>query len=275
MNTVNLISIITPVKNGARYLEQCIQSVLGQTYPHIEHIFVDGVSTDGTLEILRKFHGRFPDRIKFISEPDQGSGECWNGAINAWNKGWKIARGEVLGWLGADDYYEPDTAMIINNFFNNNPNACFVFGRCNTIDETGKRIYAYPQQRYSLDSLINDGNIIPAPSAFYRKKVIRKIGDLDVGMNAADYDYWIRVGKQFEIYQMDRVLSHFRVHKGSTSGSTNADYMFRRQDFRISRRHGGRLCSRITLRYLLISVFGPKYKSMWGMVGAIKRRMTS
>jgi len=83
------VSIITPVLNAIKYLEACIQSVLHQSYPHIEHIFVDGGLTDGTLEMLANYQAKYRDRITFISEPDKSAGE-------AWNKGFRIARGGSL-----------------------------------------------------------------------------------------------------------------------------------------------------------------------------------
>ena len=79
-----LVSIITPVLNGIKYLETCIQSVLSQSYPYIEHIFIDGGSSDGSLDILTNYKAKYPDRIRFISEPDKG-------ACDAWNKGLEMA----------------------------------------------------------------------------------------------------------------------------------------------------------------------------------------
>jgi glycosyltransferase involved in cell wall biosynthesis len=76
-----LISVLTPILNGAKYLEACISSVLQQNYANIEHIFVDGGSTDKTLEILTKYSSQFPDRIRFVSKPDDTVGEAWNNGV--------------------------------------------------------------------------------------------------------------------------------------------------------------------------------------------------
>src|SRR3972149_511511 len=119
-----LVSIITMVLNGVKYLEECIQSVLTQNYPHIEHIFVDGGSTDGTVEILTKYQTKYPNRIRFISEPDKGPGD-------AWNKGIRMAKGEIFGFLGSDDVSEPGAIISVVEFFKSNPDAYFVFGECN------------------------------------------------------------------------------------------------------------------------------------------------
>ena len=125
-----LISIITPVLNGIKYSEICIQSVLNRNYPYIEHIFVDGTSTDGTLDILSSYKTKYPDRIRFVSEQDKSAGD-------AWNKGLVIARGKILGWLGSDNTYEPTAIMTVVEFFKTNPDAYFVFDDCNYINKKG------------------------------------------------------------------------------------------------------------------------------------------
>lgn len=99
MNKGPLVSMITPVLNADKYLESCINSVLNQNYNNIEHVFVDAGSKDMTLDILRKYRQDYPKRIRFASGKDKG-------ACDAWNKGWEIAAGDILGWLGADDVLE-------------------------------------------------------------------------------------------------------------------------------------------------------------------------
>ncbi len=233
-----LVSIITPVLNGIKYLEACIESVLNQSYPYIEHIFVDGGSTDGTVEMLAKYKTKYPDRIRFISEPDKGP-------CDAWNKGLGMAKGEILGWLGSDDMSEPDAIMTVVEFFRTNPDAYFVFGDCNYINENGKIIGKFPTRDFNLEEMINDTNCIPGPSAFYKREVIEKIGLFDIN----ELDYWIRVGKVFQIHRIKKVLSNFRIHKGS--GSCSNAYMHTRNDFIICRRHGGSIFSPRSIRYLI------------------------
>jgi glycosyltransferase involved in cell wall biosynthesis len=231
-----LVSIITPVLNGVKYLEDCIQSVLSQTYPHIEHIFIDGGSTDGTLEMLRSYQAKYPERIRVISEPDRSAGE-------AWNKGLRMAKGEIFGWLGSDDIYEPDTIQTVMEFFRKNPDAYFVFGGCNFINEKGEIIGKAQIKDFDLKEAINDTCYIPCPSAFYRREIIKKVGSMDTTINACDLDYWIRVGKVFQIHRIEKLLSNFRLHKDSVSGSKEAGKMYALEGYIISRRHGGRIFS--------------------------------
>ena len=239
-----IVSVITPVRNGIKYLEECVRSVLNQTYPNIEHVFVDGGSSDGTLEMLTSYQSKYPDRIRFISGPDRSAGE-------AWNKGLKMAKGEILGWLGSDDVYEPDAIMTVVEFFRANSDAYFVFGGCNYINEKGKVIGKAYTRDFNLKEAINNMCRIPCPSAFYRREVIEKVGLLDTREIGVELDYWIRVGKVFQIYRIEKLLSNFRMHKGSFSGSKEAGKIYVREGFIINRRHGGSIFSARVARYLL------------------------
>lgn len=238
-----LVSIITPVLNGVKYLEPCILSVLNQSYPHIEHIFVDGGSTDGTQEMLSSYQAKYPDRIRFISEPGKGIAE-------AWNKGLRIAKGGIFNELGSDDMCEPGAIQTVVEFFSANPDAYFTFGECNVMNEKGELLWLSPTKEFNLDELINKTNYIPCSSAFYKREVIGKVGFMDTSLPYThDLDYWIRVGKMFPIHRIQKVLSDFRVHKGSIGGSKGAYEIYAREGFIISRRHGGSIFSPRARRY--------------------------
>jgi glycosyltransferase involved in cell wall biosynthesis len=240
-----LVSIITPVLNGIKYLETCIQSVLSQSYPYIEHIIVDGASTDGTVEMLRSYQAKYPARIRFISEPDKSPEE-------AWNKGWKIAKGGIFGWLGLDEAYELDAIEKVVKFFKANQGAYFVFGGGNRVDETGRKICSsYPTEDFELKRVINDRcpACLGAPTAFYKREVIEKVGLIDTSTRASELDFWIRVGKEFTIHRIDKLLVNIKVYKGRFSGSFEAFKMSARDGFIISRRYGGGRFSRRAKRY--------------------------
>ena len=114
-----LVTIVTVVLNFVNYIDTCIESVLKQSYPHIEHVIIDGGSTDGTVDILSSYSAKYPDRVRFISEPDKG-------AWDALNKGIRMAKGEIIGVLGADDMHEPDVIRTVVEFFEANPGAYVV-----------------------------------------------------------------------------------------------------------------------------------------------------
>lgn len=242
-----LVSIITPVRNGRRYLEESLQSVLSQDYPHIEHILVDGVSTDGTLEILARYQEAYPQRIRFISEPDRT-------AEDAWNKGLLLARGEIMGFLGADDRYLPDAVGRVVDFFNYHPQAVFVFGEAHLIDGQGRISGRFVTKEFSLEEAINYNHYIPATSTFFRRQVPETVGLLDTSITPSDCEYWIRVGKVFPIHHLPHFLSEFRIHPGGITGSAIAARRYMRAEFLFSRRYGASYFSARTMRYVKVIV---------------------
>ncbi len=237
-----MVSIITTVFNGVKYLESCLESVLTQIYPYIEHVFVDGGSTDGTVELLATYQAKYPDRIRFISEPDKGAGE-------AWNKGWRMAKGDIFGWLGADDVLVPGAIQTVVEFFGANPDAYFVFGNCNFIDARGEITGRSQTKDFDLKEMINDSNCIPCPSAFYRRQVVDKVGWADTLGN--DREYWIRAGKLFPIHRIEEVLSSFRIHEGSESTGSSKEIrkLWLREDYLTTRRYGGSIFAGYCRRY--------------------------
>jgi glycosyltransferase involved in cell wall biosynthesis len=251
-----IVSIVTPILNGINYLEPCIKSVLTQSYECIEHIFVDGGSTDGTIEMLLKYKAAFPERFTIVLEPDEGPG----GIGEAWNKGLKIAKGSIIGWLGGDDMLSgPESIRTVIDYFKTNPQVYFVHGRCNYIDELGKIYYTTEVGPVTLNSLINEFNPISCPSAFYKKEVVEKVGWFNDYGN--DLDYWIRVAKIYQIHDIQNILSNFRVHKKSITGNlrTRADAYY--DDLQITKFHGSRFFSRWRLKYYyaILRLILPKF----------------
>jgi glycosyltransferase involved in cell wall biosynthesis len=244
-----LVSIITPVLNGIKYLRQCVESVLNQDYPCVEHVFVDGGSTDGTLELLEEYQKKYPEKIVVFSDPklNKGAGE-------AWNVGWKIAKGDIFGWLGADDFYEPGAISTVVKFFQENPDAYFVFGDCNVVNEKGEILLTYPKRNYDLKTLINTKNFIPTTSAFYRREVVEKIGPMDTSITGGDWDYWVRVGRVFKLHYINKTLSNFRMHSEGITGKKESRRMYIYDDFKISRRYGGSLFSRRAFLYYIMVI---------------------
>lgn len=244
-----LVSVVTPVLNGIKYLEACVQSLLNQSYSNIEHIFTDGGSTDGTLEMLTLYRAKYPDRIKFISEPDKGIGD-------AWAKGLRIANGEIIGWLGSDDTYGPDTIQTVVRFFEANPDAYFVFGGCNNINEKGEIIKQVIPKDFNLNEAINDACSIPWPSVFCKREVIEKISPDIIPKQGGELEYWILIGKKFKIHRIEDVLSSFRVYDNKIRDNNDL-YSFARAAFVVGRRHGAGAFSPCARRYYLALVTRP------------------
>ncbi len=237
-----LVSIITPSFNRIKFLEPCLQSILAQNYPNIEHVIVDGGSTDGTVDVLARYQKEYPHKIRYISEPDRGAGE-------ALNKGLALAKGDIFSFLCSDDLLVvPEAIKTVVNFFHNNQMVCFVYGRCTYVDEQVNVLYTSELREVTLDILINEDNYIPFPSAFFKREVIQRVGPFDTYGN--DLFYMIKVARSYQIYSMDNVLSLFRIHKDSETGGTWFNYIkVLKKDIRVSRMNGGRFFSGYRKRY--------------------------
>ena len=121
------ISVITPTLNHAQFIEDTIRSVLSQNYPNLEYMVIDGASTDGTQDILKRYN----DSIWWISEPDKGQ-------VDAINKGFAKATGEVITYLNSDDMYLPDTLLTVGKAFLASPEVQIITGKCINVDIAGK-----------------------------------------------------------------------------------------------------------------------------------------
>ncbi|MCI5208514.1 MAG: glycosyltransferase [Candidatus Electrothrix sp. ATG2] len=213
-------SIITPSYNSAPYLEQTIQSVLcqqeGQDDITLEYIVVDGGSTDGSQEILRQYAQEITHTV---IEPDTGP-------ANALNKGLRLATGDVLAWLNADDLYYPGTLDRVRRALDCRPDAAFCFGGCPIIDKQGEEIrsgitrfkeFFYPfSSRFTYQCI----NYLSQPALFFRRQAVERAGLLPEDMVAAwDYDFILRLWHYGDAVQVaGSPLSAFRWHEGSISG---------------------------------------------------------
>jgi glycosyltransferase involved in cell wall biosynthesis len=244
-----MATIITPVLNFIQYLEPCIESILNQSYPYIEHIFIDGASTDGTVDVLSSYSTKYPDRVKFISEPDEGG---WD----AVNKGVRMAKGEIISFLGSDDMYEPDVIQIVVEFFRANPGAYVVVGDCNFINEKGEVIGRGRAKDFNFQKMINDKMYIIGTSIFYKREVFEKIGLFNTLV--CDFDFLIRASKVFQIHRIDKVLSNFRARKQWVlSGSGYEELkMGIRDTYIVARQYGSSIFSGYSRLYYAWLIIG-------------------
>lgn len=216
MKSLPRISIVTPCLNQARYIEKTVRSILAQGYPDLDYLVVDGGSTDGTIDILKKFE----PRLRWISEADRGQS-------HAINKGFSLTTGEVCGFLNADDLYEPGALERVGKFFSDHPDREWLAGRCRIIGSNDREIRrpvtAYKNFWLGIGSfaVLNVLNYVSQPAAFWRRRVMEKTGpfaeDLYYGM---DYDFWLRIGRQHRLGTIPQTLAGFRVHSNSKTGTT-------------------------------------------------------
>jgi glycosyltransferase involved in cell wall biosynthesis len=178
-----LISIVTPSLNQASFIEGAIQSVLQQKGVPLEYIVVDGGSLDRTLEILRNYGSD----LKWISEPDKGQAD-------AVNKGFRLTRGAILGWLNADDLYCPGVLSKVVKQFKDDSDLMMIYGDAHHVDAEGGFLEKYPSDEFRLESLAFHC-FICQPACFFRRSLVETAGYLDVRLNyALDLDLWIRLG---------------------------------------------------------------------------------
>ncbi|HQV94448.1 MAG TPA: glycosyltransferase family 2 protein, partial [Anaerolineales bacterium] len=222
-----LISIITPSFNQARYLEQTIQSVLGQDYPRIEYIVVDGASTDGSVEIIEKYGRRggvSPPKITWwISEKDSGQAD-------AINKGLVRATGDIVAWLNSDDYYLPSAVSAAMKLFEENPEVVLVYGNMLAVDEYGNPFNMLNYKQLTLQDLLCF-QIIGQPAVFFRRSVLEKTGMLDSTFHfLLDHHLWIRIAQHGKILHVNQTWAAARYHAEAKNRAKAAE--FGREAFR-------------------------------------------
>lgn len=199
-----LVSVVTPSLNQGRFIEQTILSIKNQTYPNIEHIIIDGGSTDNTLGIIKKYDGTY--NMLWLSEPDDGQSD-------AINKGWRMARGEIIAYLNSDDTYMPWAVETAVNWLAAHTDVDMVYGDCNIIDESDEVIDQYPATNFDLEEMLCGRNMIPQPAVFLRKKVVEEVGYLDTHLHRTmDYDLWLRIGLKCKVIYIRQLLACFRIH---------------------------------------------------------------
>lgn len=236
-NDQPLVSVVTPSYNQGAFLEQTICSVLDQDYPNIEYIVVDGGSTDGSLELLRKYSQQI---AWWVSEPD-------NGQTDAINKGFSRANGQILAWLNSDDTYLERTVSEAVKFLQEHPQVGMVYGDANLIDEEGEIIGKFPARQTDHRRLMRGYVHIPQQAAFFRAHLWRQVGPLDPSFYfAMDYDLWVRLSKRAPLKYHPRLWANFRLHGGAKS--IQSDDRCWPEMVRIQRREGGSRLSILSLK---------------------------
>jgi len=245
-----LVSIVTPSFNQARFLEATIQSVLGQDYPRLEYIIVDGGSTDGSLELIQKYAGRL---AWWVSEKDRGQ-------TDAINKGFARASGGILAWLNSDDTYQPGALRAAANYLGEHPQVGLVYGNANFIDEAGRVIGRFGAAQTDLRRLKQGYVHIPQQAAFFRGDLWRSVGPLDPSFYfAMDYDLWVRLAGRSQIKYLPQTWANFRLH---TAGKTlAADERCWPEMLRVHYREGGGPLSVIVAKYYLRKLVAPLWNS--------------
>lgn len=228
-----LVSIVTVSYNQADFLIECMESVLSQSYPHIEYIIIDGGSTDNAVPIIESYAHRL---AYWHSRPDDG-------AADALNQGFERAHGSIYACLNSDDILKPGTVQQWVETFAQHPSADLVYGDLEIIDAQGrpshlpgKRVSVFRAGRWSLRSHAADALVIPQQSSSWRSEVHSALG----GFNVANKSCWdgeffaTAAMRGFKFQQIPKVLASFRVHHTSISGTGRLEEMFRADQARIA-----------------------------------------
>ena len=198
-----LVSIITPSYNQVKYLEDTIQSVIRQDYPNLEYIIVDGGSTDGSREVIK----RYQDKLAWwVSEPDQGQAD-------AINKGFRKAQGEIIAWLNSDDLYLPGAISSAVGLFQDNPTAGVIYGDAVSADADGRLLNELRLRSWGTRDFLQF-NIICQPAVFMKRSIVEKIGLLDPSYHFfLDHQLWIRLSRETEFLHNPEIWAVSRYHQ--------------------------------------------------------------
>jgi glycosyltransferase involved in cell wall biosynthesis len=221
------VSIVTPSFNQGRFLRRTIDSVLGQDYPHIEYVVIDGGSSDDSVATLRSFG----DRFRWVSEPDGGQSD-------AINKGFVRCRGEIRAYLNSDDVLRPGAVATAVELFRRHPDWDLLYGRADHIDVDDAVIGPYPTREFDFAGLLQNC-FICQPAAFWRARVANAVGPFDAGLHyALDLDYWLRIARAGgRIAHVPAVLGCSRVYP-ETKTLAGREKMYR-EILAVCRRHAG------------------------------------
>jgi glycosyltransferase involved in cell wall biosynthesis len=213
---VTLLSVITPVFNPGHYLQHTLDSVSWLGTDH-EHIVVDGGSTDGTVDLLRR---RENHRLMWVSEADRGQ-------TDAVNKGLARARGDLVVWINGDDEVVPEGVDAAVAHLSANPEVQAVYGGLDFTDADGTLRRAYRPAPWSFRRYLFLGDYVPTPTIIFRRARAQVVGRLDERwVDAADYDFYLRLLHGVRVDRLDRALVRFRYHVASKS----ARDVWRQQD---------------------------------------------
>lgn len=249
------ITIITPVLNGGRFLDECLQSVRAQRAAGgaIEHIIVDGGSTDDSLARARM---TADTDTRIMTAGDSGPAAAINWGIRA-------ARGEIIGWLNADDRYHPGALARVMDCFAQHPKAGTCFGRCRIVNEAGveirrpitrfKELFLRRPSLFTIQCL----NYVSQPATFYRREILERLAGLREDLRAAyDYDLLLRAWRAAPVlFMSDAPLADFCWRPDSISGR---EYPLQfREDLAAAIRSAGRFSAQALIHRAV----------RWGIVG--------
>ena len=200
--------------NNVNFIRQCLDSVIEQEAPNVEHLVLDGASNDGTLEVIKEYADRY-DHIRYFSKKDGGQAE-------AMNKGIKLARGEIITFLNVDDFFAKGVLKKVESRFESLPSPSIIVGNCNVLngDKQDALINVNKPSSYSLENIFRYWryDVFPGnPAAYFYHKALHDVaGEYNVDdYYVLDYDFLFRAARYANIKYFDEVWGNFRYYKGT------------------------------------------------------------
>lgn len=257
--TLPRISLVTCSYQQGAYLEATLRSVLSQGYDDLEYIVVDGGSTDGSADTIRRYQSQL---AWWVSEPDRGQ-------TDALVKGLDRSSGEVMGWLCSDDLLLPGALHAVGEFFARHPQVQAVYGDALWIDGGGRLLRPKKEMPFNRFVFRYDHNYIPQPSMFWRRSLYQAVGGLDVRFNLAmDGDLWERFSARTSIVHLPRYLSCMRFYPQQKTRSLRPEGQREYTEIRHRRTPHRVVSAFYPLLHLLARVLRVGIKAAFGGYGA-------
>lgn len=211
------MTVVTPTFNQAPFIGETLQSVLDQNIgPRLQYIVQDNCSTDGTDGIVQEYEAAFQAQgveWRYVREKDTGQAD-------AINRGWRVATGDILGFLNSDDLYRPGALQAVLDYFENNRDGMWAYGGWRLINRVGQCYSIVHPKPYRRSALLNHC-IIGQPACFFRRECLKEVGDLDTTLHLAmDYDLWLRISELYPAGIIPAELAEMRYYPAAKSAAS-------------------------------------------------------
>lgn len=229
------ISIVIPSYNKVKYIQETLESIVSQRYPNLEVIIQDGGSTDGTLEIIKKYAKKYPKIISWVSKKDKGQ-------VDAINRGLRKARGNIVTYINADDVYENGALLAVGAYYRKSPGTLWLAGKGDIINGKGEQVsplvtkYKNLLLRFNWYLLLLVVNYLNQPAVFLSENAYKKYGPFSGTKDyVMEYDLWLKLGKIQMPSVLKNHLASFRLTMSSISSTEFKKLLSR--DFSVVRRY--------------------------------------